>query len=215
MFKKIKEGLITSNPVFSLFLGLCSVLAVSNTLDNAIGMSLGVTFVLLLSNIIVSLIKDITPDEIRIPVYIVVIASLTKSVDLLMAAYTPDLHNSLGTFIQLIAANCIILGRAESFASKNSVKDSIIDAISMSIGFMFALVLIALTREILGTGGFALSNPFTGIEIFRIGLGESLADVLSIGLFTSPSGAFITFGIFSALFAYLKDDKRKKKGVKQ
>ncbi|HZJ86157.1 MAG TPA: electron transport complex subunit RsxE [Erysipelotrichaceae bacterium] len=215
MFKKIKEGLITSNPVFSLFLGLCSVLAVSNTLDNAIGMSLGVTFVLLLSNIIVSLIKDITPDEIRIPVYIVVIASLTKSVDLLMAAYTPDLHSSLGTFIQLIAANCIILGRAESFASKNSVKDSIIDAISMSIGFMFALVLIALTREILGTGGFALSNPFTGIEIFRIGLGESLADVLSIGLFTSPSGAFITFGIFSALFAYLKDDKRKKKGVKQ
>lgn len=215
MFKKIKEGLITSNPVFSLFLGLCSVLAVSNTLDNAIGMSLGVTFVLLLSNIIVSLIKDITPDEIRIPVYIVVIASLTKSVDLLMAAYTPDLHSSLGTFIQLIAANCIILGRAESFASKNSVKDSIIDAISMSIGFMFALVLIALTREILGTGGFALSNPFTGIEIFKIGLGESLADVLSIGLFTSPSGAFITFGIFSALFAYLKDDKRKKKGVKQ
>ena len=215
MFKKIKEGLITSNPVFSLFLGLCSVLAVSNTLDNAIGMSLGVTFVLLLSNIIVSLIKDITPDEIRIPVYIVVIASLTKSVDLLMAAYTPDLHSSLGTFIQLIAANCIILGRAESFASKNSVKDSIIDAISMSVGFMFALVLIALTREILGTGGLALSNPFTGIEIFRIGLGESLADVLSIGLFTSPSGAFITFGIFSALFVYLKDDKRKKKGVKQ
>ena len=210
MFKKIKEGLITSNPVFSLFLGLCSVLAVSNTLDNAIGMSLGVTFVLLLSNIIVSLIKDITPDEIRIPVYIVIIASLTKSVDLLMAAYTPDLHSSLGTFIQLIAVNCIILGRAESFASKNSVKDSIIDALSMSVGFMFSLVLIALTREILGTGGFALSNPFTGMEIFSVGLGESLADVLSIGLFTSPSGAFITFGIFSALFAYLKDDKRKK-----
>ena len=214
MFKKIKEGLIKDNPVFSLFLGLCSVLAISNTLDNAIGMSVGVLIVLLLSNIIVSLIRDFTPQEIRIPVYIVIIASLTKSVDLLMAAYTPDLHSSLGTFIQLIAVNCLILGRAESFASKSSVKDSIVDAISMSIGFMFALVLIALTREILGTGGLALSNPFTGIEVFSLSLGENLAETLSIGLFTSPSGAFITFGIFSALFAYFKDDK-KKKGVKQ
>lgn len=212
MFKKLKEGLIKSNPVFSLFLGLCSVLAVSTTLDNAIGMSVGVTFVLLLSNIIVSLIKDITPAEIRIPVYIVIIASLTKSVDLLMAAYTPDLHSSLGTFIQLIAVNCIILGRAESFASKNSVKDSIIDAISMSLGFMLALVLIALTREILGTGGVILSNPFTGVQIFNLGLSEGLAETLSIGLFKAPAGAFITFAIFSALFAYLKDEK---KGVRQ
>ncbi len=212
MFKNLKEGLIKSNPVFSLFLGLCSVLAVSTTLDNAIGMSVGVLFVLLLSNIIVSLIKGITPNEIRIPVYIVIIASLTKSVDLLMAAYTPDLHSSLGTFIQLIAVNCIILGRAESFASKNSVKDSIIDAISMSLGFMLSLVLIALTREILGTGGFVLSNPFTGSQVFSLGLSESLADIYSIGLFTSPAGAFITFALFSALFAYFKDEK---KGVRK
>ncbi len=212
MFKNLKEGLIKSNPVFSLFLGLCSVLAVSTTLDNAIGMSVGVLFVLLLSNIIVSLIKGITPNEIRIPVYIVIIASLTKSVDLLMAAYTPDLHSSLGTFIQLIAVNCIILGRAESFASKNSVKDSIVDAISMSLGFMLSLVLIALTREILGTGGFVLSNPFTGIQVFSLGLSESLAETLSIGLFTSPAGAFITFALFSALFAYFKDEK---KGVRK
>ena len=212
MFKNLKEGLIKSNPVFSLFLGLCSVLAVSTTLDNAIGMSVGVMFVLLLINIIVSLIKDITPNEIRIPVYIVIIASLTKSVDLLMAAYTPDLHSSLGTFIQLIAVNCIILGRAESFASKNSVKDSIIDAISMSLGFMLALVLISLTREILGTGGFVLSNPFTGVQIFSLGLSEGLEEMLSIGLFKAPAGAFITFALFSALFAYLKEDR---KGVKQ
>lgn len=212
MFKSIKDGLVKSNPVFSLFLGLCSILAVSTTLDNAIGMSMGVLFVLLLSNIIVSLIKDIIPDEIRIPVYIVIIASLTKSVDLLMAAYTPDLHSSLGTFIQLIAVNCIILGRAESFASKNSVKDSIIDAISMSLGFMLALVLISLTREILGTGGFVLSNPFSGVEIFSLKLGEDLAALLSIGLFKAPAGAFITFALFSALFAYLKEPK---KGVKK
>ena len=129
-----------------------------------------------------------------------------------MAAYTPDLHSSLGTFIQLIAVNCIILGRAESFASKNSVKDSIIDAISMSLGFMLSLVLIALTREILGTGGFVLSNPFTGSQVFSLGLSESLADIYSIGLFTSPAGAFITFALFSALFAYFKDEK---KGVRK
>lgn len=210
MFGKIKEGLFESNPVFSLFLGLCSALAVSTTLDNALGMGMGVIFVLLMSNIVISLIRNITPNEIRIPVYIVVIAALTKSVDLLMAAYTPDLHSSLGTFIQLIAVNCIILGRAESFASKNSVGASIVDAIGMGLGFTLSLALISLTREFLSSGVIVLSNPFTGIQIFSVGLSESLATNLSIGLFSSPAGAFITFALFSALFAYINDDKRKK-----
>ena len=212
MFKDLKEGLIKSNPVFSLFLGLCSALAVSTTVDNALGMSVGVLLVLLMSNIIISLIRKITPDEVRIPVYIVIIAALTKSVDLLMAAYTPDLHNSLGAFIQLIAVNCIILGRAESFASKNTVTKSIVDAISMSLGFALALTLISLTREILGTGALVLSNPFSGAQLFSLGLNEGLAESLSIGLFNAPAGAFITFALFAALFAYFKDDR---KGVKQ
>lgn len=210
MFTKIKDGLFESNPVFSLFLGLCSALAVSTSLDNALGMGVGVIFVLLMSNIVISLIRNITPNEIRIPVYIVVIAALTKSVDLLMAAYTPDLHSSLGTFIQLIAVNCIILGRAESFASKNKVGDSIIDAIGMGLGFTLSLVLISITREFLSSGAIVLSNPFTGVQIFSVGLSESLASSLSIGLFSAPAGAFITFALFSALFTYINDDKRKK-----
>lgn len=214
MFKNLKDGLVKSNPVFSLSLGLCSALAVSTSLDNAIGMGLGVIFVLLMSNIIISLIRNITPDEIRIPVYIVIIAALTKSVDLIMAAYTPDLHNSLGTFIQLIAVNCIILGRAESFASKNNVKDSIVDAIGMGLGFTLALSIISITREVLSTGAISLSNPLTGMQIFSFGLSEAMASSLSINLFSAPAGAFITFALFSALFAYLNDPKKKKKGAK-
>ncbi len=215
MFKNLREGLIKSNPVFSLFLGLCSALAVSTTLDNAIGMGVGVIFVLTMSNIIISALRKITPDEIRIPVYIVIIAALTKSVDLLMAAYTPGLHDSLGTFIQLIAVNCIILGRAEGFASNNTVKDSIVDAIGMGLGFTLSLAMISITRELLSSGGIILSNPFSGAQIFALGLPEKLAENLSISLFSSPAGAFITFAIFSALFAYLNDPRRVKKGVKK
>lgn len=212
MFKNLKDGITKSNPVFSLFLGLCSALAISTSLDNAIGMGIGVFIVLTMSNIIISAIRNITPDEIRIPVYIVIIAALTKSVDLAMAAYTPGLHDSLGTFIQLIAVNCIILGRAESFASKNGIGASIIDALSMGLGYTVSLVIISVIREFLGTGGIILSNPFSGVQIFRIGLSEALAETLSIGLFTTPTGAFFTFAIVSALFTYINDSKRK--GVK-
>lgn len=212
MFKNLKDGLVKSNPVFSLFLGLCSALAVSSTLDNAIGMGMGVLFVLLASNIIISALRKITPNEIRIPVYIVIIAAFTKSVDLLMAAYTPALHSSLGTFIQLIAVNCIILGRAESFASKNGIKDSIVDAIGMGLGFTLSLILISVTREFLSTGAIVLSNPFSGMQIFTLGLPEALAENLRITLFNAPAGAFITFAIFSAFFAYLNDPK---KGVRK
>ncbi len=209
MFKSLKDGLGKSNPVFSLFLGLCSSLAISSSLDNAIGMGMGVIVVLLMSNTIISLIRNIVPDEIRIPVYIVVIAALTKSVDMLMAAYTPDLHSSLGTFIQLIAVNCIILGRAESFASKNKVGASIVDALSMGLGFTVSLVMISFMRELLSTGGIALSNPFTGAQIFAIGLPEKLAESLSINLFGAPAGAFFTFAILAALFAFINEPKKK------
>lgn len=209
MFKNLKEGLTSNNPVFSLFLGLCSALAISTSLDNAIGMGIGVLLVLLMSNIIISAIRKITPDEIRIPVYIVIIAALTKSVDLAMAAYTPGLHSSLGTFIQLIAVNCIILGRAESFASKNTIGASIVDAIGMGLGYTVSLVMISVIREFLGTGGLILSNPFTGVQIFRIGLSEALAESLHIGLFTTPTGAFFTFALVAAFFAFINDKKRK------
>ncbi|NLC34452.1 MAG: electron transport complex subunit RsxE [Erysipelothrix sp.] len=213
MFKKIKDSLVNNNPVFSLFLGLCSALAISSSLDNALGMGVGVIVVLFMSNTVISLIRKITPDEIRIPVYIVIIAALTKSLDLMMAAYTPMLHSSLGTFIQLIAVNCIILGRAESFASKNGVFASMKDALTIGLGFTVSLVLISVTREFLSTGGLILSNPFTGLQVVQLGLPEALASDLSITLFRAPAGAFFTFALFAALFAFIGDDKRKQKGV--
>ena len=146
---ELTKGFIRENPIFILMLGLCPSLAVSTQVVNALGMSAGTIFVLLGSNIMVALLKNFIPDEIHIPAYIVIIATFVTLVDLLMQAYAPALSKSLGVFVQLIVVNCIILGRAEAFASKNSVKDSITDALSMGFGFFFGLTLIALIREVL------------------------------------------------------------------
>ena len=140
------DGVFSSNPILSLILGLCPVIIATQSIDNAIGMSMAVLLVLFFSNLIVSLIKNVIPSEIRIPVYIVIIASLVTCVDLLMQAFTPALSESLGEFIPLITVNCIILGRAEAFASKNKVTDSLIDALGMSAGFAMACLIIALFR---------------------------------------------------------------------
>ena len=131
----LKNGLFKENPIFTLLLGMCSALAITTTVTNAIGMGVAVTAVLICSNIIISAIRKIVPNEIRIPVYIVVIATLVKSVQLIMNAYTPELYTSLGVFIPLIVVNCIILGRAESFASKHGLFDSLLDAIGMGLGY--------------------------------------------------------------------------------
>ena len=140
--KEFAKGIIISNPVFVLALGLCPSLAVSGNLDNALGMSAGVLFVLLGSNIIISLIRKTVPDMVRIPVYIVIIATFVTIIGLLFEAYIPTLYDSLGIYLPLIVVNCIILGRAEAFASRNRVLYSIADALGASIGFMLALVLI-------------------------------------------------------------------------
>lgn len=152
MANQLTKGIIKENPIFVIALGLCPTLAVSSSLENAVGMGLAVTFVLMCSNILISLIRNIVPSNIRIPVYIVVIATFVTIADKLIAAYSPVLSASLGIYIPLIVVNCIILGRAEAFASKNGPFDSLLDAIGMGIGFTLALCCIAFFRELLGDG---------------------------------------------------------------
>jgi electron transport complex protein RnfE len=160
--------------------------------NNAIGMGLAATFVLVCSNIMISLIRKITPDKIRIPVYVIVIAAFVSIVDMVMAAYLPDLHKALGLFIPLIVVNCIIMGRAEAFASKNSVMDSMADGIGMGLGFTLALTLMSTFREILGSGTWA------GMKVM-----PAIYDPMLIAILTP--GAFITLGLLMAAINMLKE----------
>lgn len=206
-FDIFKKGLFVENPIFVLLLGLCSALAITTSFTNAIGMGMAVLCVLLMSNIIISALRKIIPNEIRIPVFIVIIATLVKCVQMLMNAYTPELYESLGVFIPLIVVNCIILGRAESFASKNSVIDSILDALGMGLGYTIAVVIISFFRELIGTGGLSLFNPFDATQvIFQIDLLSEYA----CSLFTQPAGAFITLGCILAFIQFLKVRKANK-----
>ena len=193
---ELTKGIIKDNPIFVLVLGICPTLAVSTSVNNAIGMGFAATFVLVCSNIIISLIKGFTPTKIRIPVYIVVIASFVSIVDMIMAAYIPDLHKNLGLFIPLIVVNCIILGRAEAFASKNNLTDSMADGIGMGLGFTLALVIIATIREILGAG------TWFGIPIIPVSY-EFKPVLVAI---LAP-GAFITLGFLMALVNLIKERK--------
>lgn len=150
--KNFTKGFIKENPVFALFLGLCPTLGVTTTAINGMGMGLATTFVLLMSNIVVSLIKNFIPDKVRIPSFIVIIASFVTIVELTMQAFLPSLFDALGLFIPLIVVNCLVLGRAEAFASKNKLMSSAIDGLGMGLGFTFALTLLGAVREILGSG---------------------------------------------------------------
>ncbi len=182
MIKEFTKGFIKENPVFVMALGLCPTLAVSSSVMNAIGMGLAATFVLVCSNIIISMIKNFIPNKIRIPAYIVVIASFVTIVDMVMEAYVPALHKSLGLFIPLIVVNCIILGRAEAFAGKNNVIKSMLDGLGMGLGFTLALIVIATIREILGAG------QFLGMNV----LPDSYKPMLVVIL---APGAFIVMGL--------------------
>jgi electron transport complex protein RnfE len=182
MIKEFTKGFVKENPVFVMALGLCPTLAVSSSVMNAIGMGLAATFVLFCSNIIVSLIKNFIPNKIRIPAYIVVIASFVTIVDMVMEAYVPALHKNLGLFIPLIVVNCIILGRAEAFAGKNNVFKSMLDGLGMGLGFTLALVVIATIREILGAG------QFLGMQVLPASYKPMLVAILA-------PGAFIVMGL--------------------
>lgn len=174
----LTRGIIRENPTFVMLLGMCPTLGVTTSALNGLGMGLATLFVLILSNAAISLVKNFIPDMVRIPSFIVIIASFVTVVDLLMAAYLPTLHAALGIFIPLIVVNCIILGRAEAFASKNNLFQSVLDAIGMGIGFTLGLTLLGSVREILGNG-----------SLFGYGfLGEDANTML---LFIMPPGAFL------------------------
>ncbi len=184
--QEFTKGFIKENPVFVMALGLCPTLAVTTSVENAIGMGLAATFVLLFSNIFISLIKNFIPNKIRIPSYIVVIASFVTIVDMVMNAYFPAIHKNLGLFIPLIVVNCIILGRAEAFANRNTVIRSIVDGLGMGIGFTLALIVIGGIREILGVG------QFLGHNVLPVSYKPVIVAILA-------PGAFLVMGVLMGL----------------
>jgi len=194
--KEFTKGFVKENPVFIMALGLCPTLAVTSSVENAIGMGLAATFVLTCSNMIISLIKNLIPDKIRIPCFIIVIASFVTIVDLSMNAYKPEIHKSLGLFIPLIVVNCIILGRAEAFASKNKLLPSLLDGLGMGLGFTLALVLIGSIREILGAG------LWLGMKVMP----DAYIDSPMLVAILAP-GAFIIMGLLMGLIKLVNKGK--------
>ncbi len=191
LVNEFTKGIIRENPLFVLVLGTCPALAITTSVNNGLGMGAAFTAVLLASNIVISALRKVIPDSIRIPSYIVIVAAFVTMIDLIMHAYTPALYKALGIYIPLIVVNCIILGRAEAFANKNGVGASIMDALGMGVGYTLALVVMSGIREILGAG------TFFGIPV----LGASASPALIMIL---PPGGFIAFGCILALMNKLQ-----------
>lgn len=189
------KGVIKENPVFVLLLGCCPTLGVTSSAVNGLGMGAATAFVLVMSNLAIALVKNVIPDKVRIPAFIVIIAAFVTVVQLLMAAYTPALNEQLGLFIPLIVVNCIVLGRAEAFASRNTAGASMIDGLGMGVGFTFALLLLGTIRELLGN-----------LSLF----GYKLVEADGILIFVLAPGAFITLGFIIATMKWLKDRENKK-----
>ena len=208
---QFKEGLLTKNPVTVQLLGMCSTMAITTMLFNGVGMGLSVLIILTCSNIVISLLRKVIPPKIRIACYIVVIAGFVTIVDLLMQAYLPSLSESLGVFIPLIVVNCIILGRAEAFASKNGVLASALDGIFQGIGFTVALVIMCVVREFLGNGtvlgGFSFINNGGGIRV--------LPEVYPALLVVLPVGGFLTLGFLIAASQWLMQRIERKEREKE
>ena len=203
--KQFKDGLLTKNPVLAQLLGLCSTLAITTSLFNGLGMGLAVTVILICSNVLISALRKVIPNQIRIAAYIVIIAGFVTMVDLLLQAFLPDLAESLGVFIPLIVVNCVVLGRAEAFASKNGVLASAVDGICQGIGYTVALVITCIIRELLGNGTFGggLLNGGEGIRIIPEGY-PAMQLVM-------PVGGFLTLGCLIALMQWAQN---KAKGGK-
>lgn len=187
------KGILKKNPIFFLAIGLCPTLAITTRVENAIGMAAAFTFVLLGSNLMISALRKFIPHDVRIPAYIVIIASFVTVVEFLIHGFSPDIYNALGIFLPLITVNCIVLGRAEAFASKNSVKNTILDSAGMSVGFLFAILIISAIRELLGTGG---------INVFGYQVVPTILSAPAAGMIL-PVGAFLVMGFLLAMFRKL------------
>ena len=212
--KILTNGILNENPVLRLVLGTCPTLAVTTMASNGIGMGLAATFVLLCSNVVISALRKIIPDQVRIPCYITVIAGFVTLVQMIVKAYVPSLDKSLGVFLPLIVVNCIILGRAEMFASKNGIVDSALDGIGMGIGFTCTLTIMGTIREILGSGTWmsGLDGLLSFLpEGFKIQVIPASIDPFTI--MTSAPGGFFVFGILMAAATWLTTPKAKKEKV--
>ena len=206
--KQLKEGLITQNPVLVQVLGMCSTMAITTSFFNGLGMGVSVLIILTLSNIFIALLRKIIPNEVRIVCFIVVIAGFVTCVDLLLKAFLPSLSASLGVFIPLIVVNCIILGRAEGFASKNGVGASAVDGICQGIGYTLVLIIMCVVREFLGSGKFGggLLAGGAGVTIFP--------EEFGIKILTLPVGGFLTLGALIAVMQWALAKSEKKKEAK-
>ena len=213
--KQFKEGLITNNPVLVQLIGMCATMAITTSLFNGVGMGLSVTVILTCCNVVVSAIRKIIPDEIRLAIFVVVIAGFVTIVDLLLQAFIPALSEALGVFIPLIVVNCIIIGRAEAFCQKNTVSASLVDGIAQGLGYTLVLIIMCVIREFLGSGRFGgglielaggfhftLDGSGTGIRIFDADFGA--------GILNRPFGGFLTLGILIAIMQYFTAKAKKK-----
>ncbi len=204
--KNFVKGIIVENPVLVGLLGCCPTLATTTSIESAIGMSILFLLVLIGSNVLISLLRNIIPAEVKIPAYIVIIATFVTIVKMLCEAFLPELYSTLGVFISLIVVNCIILGRAEAYASKNGPLSSLVDALGMSVGFAMALLIMAVIREFIGTGGFSFGKIFTFIpEVSWTPLAT-----YKIDMFVQSPGGFLTLGCILAVIQYHKNHKAEK-----
>ena len=224
LYKEFTKGIIKQNPVLRLVLGTCATLAITTSFVNGLGMGLAVIVVLVCSNVVISLLRKAIPNKVRIPAYIIVIASFVTIVQMIVKAYVPVLDQALGIFLPLIVVNCIILGRAEAFAGKNSVIASALDGLGMGIGFTAALCTMGLFRELVGAGtimsglqsllsifGDNVLGGFDGIDLYEVFPALEKLSLQPITLFLLPSGGFFTFGVLMAITNRIAEGKGEKK----
>lgn len=204
-FKIFTNGLLKENPLLVLLIGLCSSLGITISVFNGLGMGLSMMFVLVMSEIVISLFRKVIPSAIRLPVFIIIIAAFTTIVQLILKAYVPSLDAALGTFIPLIVVNCIIMGRVEAFASKNTVGDSILDALGMGLGYTWVLTVISVIREIFGGGTLLAGTPFQL---------DLIPEAYRIGILNSAPGGFLVFGCLMALMNAITNSKKNKGDAK-
>ena len=215
--KQFKEGLITNNPVLVQLIGMCATMAITTTLFNGVGMGLSVLIILTCCNVVVSAIRKIIPNEIRLAIFVVIIAGFVAIVDLLLKAYIPALSDALGVFIPLIVVNCIIIGRAEAFCQKNTVGASFFDGIFQGIGYTLVLIVMCVFRELTGSGRFGggLIDLAKGITMDGTGAGiQIFPETYGASIMTLPFGGFLTLGLLIALMQYALKKSAKKQELK-
>lgn len=215
--KQFKEGLITNNPVLVQLIGMCATMAITTTLFNGVGMGLSVLIILTCCNVVVAAIRKIIPNEIRLAIFVVIIAGFVTIVDLLLKAYIPALSDALGVFIPLIVVNCIIIGRAEAFCQKNTVGASFFDGIFQGLGYTLVLIVMCVFRELVGSGRFGggLIDLAKGITMDGTGAGiQIFPETFGASIMTLPFGGFLTLGLLIALMQYALKKSAKKQELK-